>query len=1189
MSQLSAPQIKTIVELVQPACDSENERRTLIDLIFAGAPSKPDIDTSGAPLEFTRRLVFRLIDYGEIAPGQPALWALLEAIRPQVGVDKQQQIDDLHGVVFAAAVPAADYIVATEGGKLIFISYSTVDGAFADRLRADLSAAGLNLWIDRIGLKVGTRNWEDAIREALKRADGVLLIASPASRRSRFVRDELAIAEDNDKPIFPVWADGDKWSDAITMGFGTTQYVDLRGDRYAAGLRSLIEALGGIPPTSTARAAAQVAEIVPITREELPPPPPDFVPRNPYKGLKAFRADDRADFFGREAFVNDLLQALRENPQFLAVIGSSGSGKSSVVMAGLLPRLQDGGLPGSDGWVYLDPFVPGVRPIEALSIALARHLPHKAQAAIDEDLLHPSARGLHRLAKQISQTRLVLYIDQFEELFTQTADDAERRQFIDLLTTAAHEPDSAVTILLTLRADFYDRPLGYADLGALFEAHGKAILPLTLADLYDVILKPAALEDVRLTFEPGLAEDMVFSVKGEAGALPLLQFTLDQLFQRREGLRLTRAAYDALGGVRGALAKHAEATYQTLDVDRQRLARGLFLRLIEPGATEQDTTRRRARMSELTLTNSEQTERLRTAADTFVQARLLTTDSAAGEDTLEVSHEALIREWERLKAWLNEAREDVTLMKRIAADADEWRRKGQPEDALYRGRRLREAQEWARANSASMTETAFIAASETTEREQIAAEERRKQELIAAGDRAERQRRRARTAIIATGVIGVVAAGLILAAVQRSNEASVRESAALAQVGTATVVQGEAQARADAAGTQVADANATLTPIPGTLAAANEQVVAANTAQFVAEARAADANTQVADAAATLSPIPGTLAAADDQLSRAAATLGYVQAQGTEVAAQATYFGIEQARIGTLAAGAVVIPPGTLTPELLLPTLTGIAQLRQWEPRISADEIEGVRIEMVEVPPGCFMMGSVAGGDEGPVHEQCFTEPFYIDRYEVTQGQFTALKGVMEEDFEFSGDNRPVENINWFEAHDFCEARGARLPTEREWEYAARGPDSLTYPWGNIFVPENAVYSRVESQGTADVVDADGNPARPNGASWVGALDMSGNVYEWTSTRYDDLDYSQRTLAFQGLFPYPYRSDDGREADETLAAFNRRTSEQSFYTLRVVRGGSWFITDTILRGAARDRYFADFVINHIGFRCARSR
>lgn len=422
---------------------------------------------------------------------------------------------------------------------------------------------------------------------------------------------------------------------------------------------------------------------------------------------------------------------------------------------------------------------------------------------------------------------------------------------------------------------------------------------------------------------------------------------------------------------------------------------------------------------------------------------------------------------------------------------------------------------------------------------------------------------------VAASVIGVQATTNANNAGTREANASVRESAALAQVATATVVQGEAERRAEIAGTQIADANATLTPIPGTLAAANARIVAAATAQGEAENRAAAADTQVAFATATL---------------------GYVQHQGTEVAAQATYFGIEQARIGTLSAGAVVIPPGTLTPELLMPTLTGIAQLRQWEPRIIVEVIEGVRIEMVEVPPGCFMMGSVAGGDEGPVHEQCFTEPFYIDRYEVTQDQFTSLGGIMEEDFAWPGDNHPVENISWFEARDFCQIRDSRLPTEREWEYAARGPDSLTYPWGNTFVSEGAAYiNGGGTLGTADVIDASGNPARPKSASWVGAMDMSGNVFEWTSTRFDDLSLWEGVPDFQGLFPYPYHPDDGRETDETREDYDRRVANQSLYTLRVIRGGSWFMIDEVLRSAARGGNYAAVIVNSLfGFRCARS-
>lgn len=488
---------------------------------------------------------------------------------------------------------------------------------------------------------------------------------------------------------------------------------------------------------------------------------------------------------------------------------------------------------------------------------------------------------------------------------------------------------------------------------------------------------------------------------------------------------------------------------------------------------------------------------------------------------------------------------------RLQLRAEEWERRGGDASFVLLDAELKGAQAWLLESTGKQPEPTPL------QRAYIDASARRTRQL---------------RGIQRTSVVGSIAAVIAIILAIGASLLGANAAQQLANVPPTLTRVGEivvdALGRADTAGTQVADANATLTPIPLTLTAAAEQVFAAATARGDAESRAAAADTQVANATATL---------------------GIVQAQGTEVAAQATYFGIEQARIGTLSAGAVVIPPGTLTPELLLPTLTAIAQLRQWEQRVISEEIEGVKIQMVEVPPGCFMMGSVAGGDEVPINEQCFTEPFYIDRYEVTQAQFTALDGEMSRGFTYPGDNRPVETINWFEARDFCARRGARLPTEREWEYAARGPDSLTYPWGNIFVPENAVTNRVESQGTADVIDAAGNPARPNGASWVGALDMSGNVFEWTSTRYDDLDYSKNTLNYQGLFLYPYDPEDGREADETRADFDQRLSEQKFFALRVVRGSSWGYLDSFLRGAARYRYSPALGTDLNGFRCARSR
>src|SRR6185437_1391951 len=355
------------------------------------------------------------------------------------------------------------------------------------------------------------------------------------------------------------------------------------------------------------------------------------------KGLRAFTDADAGDFFSRDRLVTELLAALAggndDGPRFLALVGASGSGKSSVVLAGLMPRLRADALPGSAAWIYPPTLTPGAQPLAALARSLATALPDRAPAAI-RDELEDGPDALHRLALEIAAQpgrRLVLVVDQFEELFAAAVEEEERRQCIDLLVTAASEPHGPTLVLLTLRADYYDRPLRYPALGALLDARGVAILPPNTADLRQAIEGPAALPDVRITFEGDLVGDLLFDLREQIGALPLLQFTLDQLFTHREGRRLTSEAYRALGGVRGALALHAEATYAALPGEEHRgLARALFLRLIDPGVTEQDTTRRRAVRSEFILPDPVQTERLQVVVDAFIAARLLVAAGGAG-------------------------------------------------------------------------------------------------------------------------------------------------------------------------------------------------------------------------------------------------------------------------------------------------------------------------------------------------------------------------------------------------------------------------------------------------------------------------------------------------------------------------------------------------------------------------------
>ncbi len=357
----------------------------------------------------------------------------------------------------------------------VFLCYARADSELVTRLKTDLLSLGVHVWIDREGLQPGTLDWEEALRTAIRSAQAVLLIASPNARSSRYVRDELRIAEMYQRPVYPLWIAGTQWMDAVPLGWGGAQYSDARESRYETAIPELVKLLN-------------TAASTPTKAPEL-----DFEPRNPYKGLRAFTGEDAHDFFGRDTLINELATTLegalaaeekhQQCARLLAVVGPSGSGKSSVVMAGLLPRLREGRLPGSEQWVYLDPIVPGTRPIEALTLALSEYLPDKSLKAIREDLEDDAARGLHLLATKLAKrpgTKVVLLVDQFEELFTQTPSEDERRHFLDLLVTATTEPHGPVIVLVTLRADFYDRPMRYPLLHQLMQSPSN----LSAADDY---------------------------------------------------------------------------------------------------------------------------------------------------------------------------------------------------------------------------------------------------------------------------------------------------------------------------------------------------------------------------------------------------------------------------------------------------------------------------------------------------------------------------------------------------------------------------------------------------------------------------------------------------------------------------------------------------------------------------------
>jgi transcriptional regulator with XRE-family HTH domain len=605
---------------------------------------------------------------------------------------------------------------STHSYVFLAVSFADAELEFVAHLRANLQARGMTILSSRAVKRLGSGNMRKVLQEGVRAAQMVLVVASPAAQSSRHVQVALQLAKIYQRPVCAIWIAGEsrqmcmpKDSDEpYTMIDGRKGYDLTLIDEIVATLERA-QLAPDMPSPETSRAA----------REQ------PTQPRNPYKGLQAFQREDAQDFFGRESLIDTLVASLEasllvekqynQSARMLAVIGPSGSGKSSVVMAGLLPRLQSGGLPESEKWIYLDPIVPGLHPVDSLAVAFAEQLPTRSLHTIRDDLEYEFAEGLHLLATALAgwqDTKVLLVLDQFEELFTLTASEDERQHFLALLLNAVTEPRGPVVVVLTLRADFFDRPMYYSELGQLIESHHTLVFAMDITALRAVIEQPASLPDVQLVFEDDLVGDLLFEMQGQSSALPLLQFTLDQLYQRRNGHHLTLRAYHEIGGVKGALVKHAEAIYAALPSEEHRgLARALFVRLIDPGMTDQDIMRRRAALTEFVLDDPTRTRLLRETIDTFIAARLLSTDTRAGFATVEVSHEALIREWPRLSNWLQVAREDIRLQQLISEDVAEWERRGKPRDRLYHGSQFKEAQAWARRNIPSANETAFLRAS----------------------------------------------------------------------------------------------------------------------------------------------------------------------------------------------------------------------------------------------------------------------------------------------------------------------------------------------------------------------------------------------------------------------------------------------------------------------------------------------
>jgi basic membrane lipoprotein Med (substrate-binding protein (PBP1-ABC) superfamily)/DNA-binding SARP family transcriptional activator/class 3 adenylate cyclase len=414
--------------------------------------------------------------------------------------------------------------------------------------------------------------------------------------------------------------------------------------------------------------------------------------RNPYKGLRPFSEEDAEDFFGRGALVQNLLEGMVKGVPLLAAVGPSGSGKSSVVAAGLIPALRSGAIDGSEDWVIAQ-MQPGTNPFGELAAALLRAFAPR-HTSLGERLDEEEGSLIATAVQSLPVGgRIVLVIDQFEELFTMD-DERSRERFLAELVSAVEAPRILSHAVICLRGDFYDRPLMHPELARVLVPGVVNVLPMTPGEIEEAVVEPARVAGVEV--EPALLAELTADTVHQPGALPLLQYALTELFDRRTGSVLTLGDYRAVGGLPGALSRRAEELYGNLDEGERQATRQVLLRLVNLGQGARDS-RRRAALRELTALGVDPVA-LSDVLEKFGRHRLVSfdRDPLTGDATVEVAHEALLWEWERLAAWIDVYRSDLRRRDTLLHAVNEWEASGRNPDYLLRGSRLEEFETWSR-------------------------------------------------------------------------------------------------------------------------------------------------------------------------------------------------------------------------------------------------------------------------------------------------------------------------------------------------------------------------------------------------------------------------------------------------------------------------------------------------------------
>ena len=496
----------------------------------------------------------------------------------------------------------------------IFLSHNSADKRAVEVIAHKLKDAGVEPWLDKWCLIPG-KTFQSGLADALRSCPTCAVFIGPAGIGD-WAREEILVAtgraaKETGYRLIPILLPGvsDPFDYSKLPPFLTQRkWVDFRKGLDDEGpLRVLVNAIKGKPPGPDG-ARDQGDDIC------------------PYQGLEVFDEEQAEFFFGRERDVQRLVERLKAT-RFLAVLGASGSGKSSLVRAGLIPALRGGSLPHSEGWTICV-FKPGSRPLTALTAQLLHVCLGKDSMQNTLDQMGNDERTLH-LAVALAMvnkpaTRIVWVVDQFEEIFTLCSIEKERASFLGNLLYASSIPDGQSTVLLTMRADFLPKCAAWPDLAARVAAQQFLVSPMDADMLRQAIEEPA--RRVRLGFDPGLVDTILGDVASEPGALPLLEHALLELWKRRRDHTLTLDGYRESGGVKGAIAKTAEETFRNFSAEEQAIVRRIMLRLTKLGEGTEDM-RRRARIDEIVTTSSE-AGAVERVIEAMADARLITTTLA---------------------------------------------------------------------------------------------------------------------------------------------------------------------------------------------------------------------------------------------------------------------------------------------------------------------------------------------------------------------------------------------------------------------------------------------------------------------------------------------------------------------------------------------------------------------------------